>query len=59
MNMMYTINASLFVAVVSTNAASFFKQSGAIREYGDDKNRSQLLKVHTFIIYSIISVGIK
>lgn len=42
MNMMYTINASLSVAVVSANAASFSKQ-----KVRTTKNRFQLLKLHT------------
>lgn len=57
MNIMYTINASLFVAVVSANAASSSKQKVGLTEKNMEtmKNRFPLLKLHTGVNHSIIS----
>lgn len=59
MNMLYTINASLFVTVVSANAASSSKQKVGLTEKNmrTIKIRFPPLKLHTVLNHSMISLG--
>lgn len=59
MNMMYTINASLFVAVVSAKSASSSKQELGLTEKNmrTIKIRFPPLKLNTGINHLMISLG--